>query len=694
MPVHKCPNGKYRIGSGDCVFESKEKAERAYKAYLAKKHDADEDNLGERNTEFLLMFDSNVNIPMLETLVDTIDTMDEEQKKKWIKKAGLKEDIFKDYDNVNSELIKKIIENGMDSKATKEALCYERKKKILKANHPKWSEDKINTAARLACTGDSSIVEQIKKVSGSKSATGGGYYGIGRVANISLRKIASVVKAIKTKGTQKVGHMGMAPFLTSLPQKSLNRLQTKLEQLLTEEQKFLTAEQRQQRSQYAVTMKKRDTDEIIELIGEENMKYLLDNEQAFVYDQLEILNANTGLNNIIKAPIVLAKEIVQEYVFKEPSGSKRTEHHFKPFMELAKSIETLAELPMIIEHKDSWEDDEVIGYVKEFAADEKLRAIRGTGYFYESRLPKILLDALKNGDVVAVSIGFMAELGGSGLWNGLVYDHTQENIILEHLAICLSSVPRCPTEMCGVNLGDNDTIDSEKFTIINKDNYYYNIQELLSDSKETRIESKNIKKSIKSDNMPDDSFTDPKSGNGPVDNYPKDFEVMLGRLKRYINGESDLIKPNFAKQMISEILHMTDDEGEEEITDSEEGEDMEQEEFEDAIAKKDEEIASLKIIVKDSLINEIKEFTTKEEQEKLDLEDACIDKLKIIRDAVTVLKPVKEEPDVLPTESKSEKKKEMEDAGAAPSEKKKYDTSDMFAKTNEEFDDLGIAISG
>ena len=35
MPVHKCPNGKYRIGSGKCIYDSKEKAERAYKGYLA-----------------------------------------------------------------------------------------------------------------------------------------------------------------------------------------------------------------------------------------------------------------------------------------------------------------------------------------------------------------------------------------------------------------------------------------------------------------------------------------------------------------------------------------------------------------------------------------------------------------------------------------------------------------------------------
>lgn len=37
MPVHKCANGKYRIGSGPCVYGSKAAADRAYRAYRAKK---------------------------------------------------------------------------------------------------------------------------------------------------------------------------------------------------------------------------------------------------------------------------------------------------------------------------------------------------------------------------------------------------------------------------------------------------------------------------------------------------------------------------------------------------------------------------------------------------------------------------------------------------------------------------------
>lgn len=40
MSVEKCPGGKYRIGDGPCMFDSKEKAERAYAAYRAKEHGA------------------------------------------------------------------------------------------------------------------------------------------------------------------------------------------------------------------------------------------------------------------------------------------------------------------------------------------------------------------------------------------------------------------------------------------------------------------------------------------------------------------------------------------------------------------------------------------------------------------------------------------------------------------------------
>ena len=36
MPVTKCSNGKYKIGSGKCMYTSKAAAERAQRAYKAK----------------------------------------------------------------------------------------------------------------------------------------------------------------------------------------------------------------------------------------------------------------------------------------------------------------------------------------------------------------------------------------------------------------------------------------------------------------------------------------------------------------------------------------------------------------------------------------------------------------------------------------------------------------------------------
>ena len=35
MPVYKCSNGKWRIGSGECKYETKEKAEEVWRAILA-----------------------------------------------------------------------------------------------------------------------------------------------------------------------------------------------------------------------------------------------------------------------------------------------------------------------------------------------------------------------------------------------------------------------------------------------------------------------------------------------------------------------------------------------------------------------------------------------------------------------------------------------------------------------------------
>lgn len=38
MPCSSCSGGMWRLGGGPCVFTSEAACQRAYKAYLAKKH--------------------------------------------------------------------------------------------------------------------------------------------------------------------------------------------------------------------------------------------------------------------------------------------------------------------------------------------------------------------------------------------------------------------------------------------------------------------------------------------------------------------------------------------------------------------------------------------------------------------------------------------------------------------------------
>jgi hypothetical protein len=441
--------------------------------------------------------------------------------------------------------------------------------------------------------------------------------------------------------------------------KNLNLLQTKLEKLVTAEETNLTAEELEKRAQYARMMKKEDS--------------------YWVNDEITFGKPNAGLKNIIKAPIILAREMTQEYKFYERDGSERTETHLKPYSELQAAAKRLnMDLPMLIEHHETWEDEQIIGYVKDVVADDKLRAIRGMGYFYESKCPPELLDALKKGEMVGVSIGFLANLGDGGVFEDRVYEHTQMDIQLEHLAICLEGLPRCPLGVCGVNIKKQDSTQKKNITVINKENYYISINNTL-DLEEKRI-GKNSKTLEKVIDM-EDEFADPKSGKISGDE-PKDLETMLTRVRKFLAGVNELEKKNFAIKKINEIIHMTD-KGKEESTVK--GDNiMEKQEYETAIAAKDTEIAELTEIVREALIAEIKQFTDSKAQEKLKLDDQCVTKLKIIRDTVVSIVDIseKEEPEVIPVVSKETLKDEV----SAKVTVKKYDVKELNAKINEEFD--------
>ncbi len=583
--------------------------------------------------------------------------------------------------------------------------CIKRKIPIFAKEHPDWEHKRVVAAAHGYCglSKKQDAIELSNVIERSKS--------------LSLSRFSTLIKAIKTRAGLKVGAMGILPQNVSLPMKNLNRLQTKMEKQVTEESKNLTMEQYEQRKQYARYMRKEDAENLPDLSDQEFVDELavvydaileyypnLEPEEAIdrafelpqgdnawiISDEAEIVSMNDSLNNVIKAPIILAKEMIQHYdVMDDDTGDTKREYHFKPFEELrdaAIRAQANGPLDIIIEHQDWYDTDNVIGYVKQIRAHEKSRTIRGMGYFLESKLPIGLKQMISDGEIVSVSIGFLAKLGEAGEWQGKIYDHVQTNINLRHLAICLDSVPRCPAGVCGVNLKDAEN-DKTKFYIIKKeDNYYYNICKLFNDSKKETNTKPDIEKNL---SEIETMQTDSENGGKIAGDEPDDLEAILTRLRKLINDEgwAAEVKGNAITRILAAL-------GIKQKSDSE----MDEKEFQDAINLKKSEIEDLKLKLEDAS-SKIKQFEEKERQnyikvikkfgdkysdEELQKED--LQSLEKIADAVSRFAPSTKEPEVLPVAAKGDKE-EMEDN---LEKGKRIDFSKVFDDVKKEFNMSGL----
>ncbi|KKM92027.1 hypothetical protein LCGC14_1222510, partial [marine sediment metagenome] len=520
---------------------------------------------------------------------------------------------------------------------------------------------------------------------------------LSRSTSLSLARFSTLIKSMKVRKGLKTPHMGILPQKIILPMKNLNRLQTKLEKWITAEQSWLTMEQFEQRANYARYMRKKDSEEDmtdLEFTDAINDLYLsitdyypnLSGEEAIdrtfmppqgdtawiMSNEAVIISMNDGLNNIIKAPIILAKEMIQPYT----NDDGEVEYHFKPYSELKLAAQRIGKndsIDIIIEHQDWYDAENLMGRVRQIRADDKTRTLRGMGYFYENKLPQGLKDSIKAGEIISVSIGFLAKLGDGGEWNGQKYDFTQTNILLRHLAILVDSVPRCPVGVCGINLIDANNDNKEKvYIIIKKPNYYINICKLHKDSKkETNTES-SIKKQEEKKNMHKDSKGKIKG------DEPDDFEAFLSRLRKFLEGQA--LDENITARILSAVGMKS------------KGDNMDEKEFSDAIAKKDTEIEELKVGLADAksllakfeekeklnLIKSIKRFGDKYSDEELQNKD--IDTLNIIADAFSKFEPSNEEPDKIPMkggDSKEDLEKKIKG--------ERIDFSKVFNDVNEEF---------
>lgn len=554
--------------------------------------------------------------------------------------------------------------------------CISKKISIFHKEHPEWSYDKVVAAAHSYCKShklkDSPLINIIQKTGVVGERKGSETFR--RVSGISMRKFATLIKLIKTKKSLKLGHAGILPFKIELPQKNLNRLQTKLEKLVTEETKYLTAEQQEQRAQYARYMKKEDSDNLMvelhddiaaiidintpNIAVDDIINYLTPSEMRdhiWVDSTVEFGKINTGMNNIFKVPIILAKEGIQEYYFENEDGTRRKELHLKSYDELKKAVRGLDILHMIIEHKNSWNYADSVGCIRQIVADPKSRNIRGMGYFKKDSLPSYMLKILEDGLPFSVSIGFLAEKGEGGIFNGESYDFIQENMVLDHLAICIDSTPRCSLPDCGGNVEKFEAADNLEFTIIKKDDYYYNINNIIFDSKETII--KNTSKEILGDNNIMVETEDAKP------DKPEDQEEMLGKLKEWLLG----MHPETKSSLKDEILKLFGD-----------NKNMDEKEYVDTLSKKDKKIDELSERFRKMYRKEIKSFTDKFTDAKLD--EMSLEKLEMLADLVSdpdIRKDKKAE--VLPMEGKDKKDKDEKD------KPKRIDPSEVFSDTNKEF---------
>ena len=576
--------------------------------------------------------------------------------------------------------------------------------KTYKEKNSDWLHDDI-IAVAVSHEKQATKRDSIKTVAEAK-----GIIEVERVANISLSKFVTLVKNIKSKKGMKVGGMGTLPFKTGLPMKNLNRLQTKLEKLFTEEQKWLTMEELLKRNRYMAVMKKGDSEpnedslgdiifDYIESVIKANtgispewiLKEIVDEIQVrrdsyWVSSPITITRVNDGLNNIIKCPVILAREMIKLY----EGGKVR---HFASFKELELAVEGLDKLPAVIEHQDEVDDINRVGWIKELRADSELKGIRGVAYLVESKLPAEVRKALSSGIPFPVSIGFFCRLGDAGTWEGKEYDASQEGIILHHLAICVASTARCPTGYCGLNLDSIDGIDDSKVTILNKGDYFINICKLLSLQKEPNKQT--ISKTNEEIEMQEDSFEfdiKPNPSGKIAGNEPKDLEAFLTKLRKFMAGQPlEEAKVTMARMLsaFKDSIPVDDNMDKEEIqkliADAVESKNAELAKLLEDSEKDKKELAELKEKEKLRLVDSIKSFTDKYSEDEL--KEMPLKNLEIVEDATIRFQPSYEKPDAtLPTKGKEAPEKMKKDSGSY----RRKDPRELYENVNKDFDLSGL----
>lgn len=198
-------------------------------------------------------------------------------------------------------------------------------------------------------------------------------------------------------------------------------------------------------------------------------------------EQTAIMGKSWRMQNIIKVPVTLVAEMIQNYHRSEiPFLDKVLPPEvqlipvYKCAQELEKAVQDLQDrgiesLPYVMPHsEETFEEtqipsnlrdyirrgidpNQIYGRVKDITYDATTKKIKGNLYLSLSKVdPKFVAD-VEAGKIINVSIGFVCDWEGSGEFNGVPYILKQTNIRLGHLAGLVHSRGKCPAGICGIN---------------------------------------------------------------------------------------------------------------------------------------------------------------------------------------------------------------------------------------------------
>lgn len=168
-------------------------------------------------------------------------------------------------------------------------------------------------------------------------------------------------------------------------------------------------------------------------------------------------------DKLLGYPTIIASEIVQQY----SDG-----YAYKPAGDLEQMAQTAnligARPVKILDHPGAdtnyllLKQSDVHGVVKNFEFVKNLidtktkrpcrRGVKADVYWFKDRVPKEVINDIRSGKMLDVSIGFTFDKEeSSGEFEGQHYDYIQRNLFLDHLAAPIpSGSGRCPGPICGI----------------------------------------------------------------------------------------------------------------------------------------------------------------------------------------------------------------------------------------------------